>query len=149
MLATAIEFEVKELPEETFAFVVRRVEQGHVGEFIQGAIQRVAAFAGPRGGPQGPPMTVAAAPEEDGSIVLEVGWPVREGTEPEPPVEVRRIPGGRAAVHLHAGSYEELPQLYARFLAAMYEAGLTPVGAPRERYLDPATPVTEIVWPVL
>ena len=49
MLKTAPEFEVVDLPSETFAFVVRRVAPAEVGEFIRGALGRVAEYAARHG----------------------------------------------------------------------------------------------------
>lgn len=152
MQRTALDFEVVNLPEQTFAFVVRRVEADQVGEFIAGAIERVAVFAGAHGGLLGPPMAIASAPDEEGELVVEAGWPVAPATEPVAPVEVRRLPATRAAVHRHVGAYEELSDVYGELFSALLESGLTPVSGPRERYLStPASgepPVTEIVWPV-
>jgi effector-binding domain-containing protein len=153
MLKAALEFEIVDLPEETFAFVVRRVAPDEVGEFIDGALGRVAEFAAGHGGPQGPPMAITTAPDELGSLVVEAGWPVGSSVEPAAPVEVRTLPATRALRHLYAGPYEELGSgLYADLYTAAHEQGLTPTSAPRERYLnDPATgrePLTEIVWPL-
>jgi effector-binding domain-containing protein len=153
MLEAALEFEVVDLPEETFAFVVRRVAPDEVEEFIHGALTRVAEFAVLFGGPQGPPMAIITTPDEDGSLVVEAGWPVAGAALPAAAVEVRTLPATRALRHLHVGPYEELgAEFYADLFTAAHEHGLTPASAPRERYLnDPATgeePLTEIVWPL-
>ena len=108
MLKTALEFEIVDLPQETFAFVVRRVAPHEVGEFIHGALARVAEFAAPSGGPQGPPMAITTAPDEYGSLVVEAGWPVARTPCPSRPVEVRTLAATRALRHLHVGPYEEL-----------------------------------------
>ena len=130
MLKTAPEFEVVDVPQETFAFVVRRVAPDEVGEFIHGALSRVAEFAADHGGPQGPPMAITTAPS----------------------VEVRTLPATRALRHLHVGPYEELGSFYGELFTAAHQQGLTLVSAPRERYLnDPASgeePLTEIIWPL-
>ena len=55
MLETTLEFEVVDVPEETFAFVVRRVTSDEAAEFIHGALARVTEFAAAFGGVQGPP----------------------------------------------------------------------------------------------
>jgi effector-binding domain-containing protein len=153
MLKAALEFEIVDRPEETFAFVVRRVAPTEVGEFIVGALARVAEFAADRGGAQGPPMAITTAPDEYGSLVVEAGWPVAADAAPAAPVEVRTLAATRAIRHLHAGPHEELGgELYAELYAAAHEHGLMPTSAPRERYLtDRATggePLTEIVWPL-
>lgn len=153
MLKTALEFEVVDLPQETFAFVVRRVAPTEVGEFIQGALARVAEFAASSGGPLGPPMAITTAPDEYGSLVVEAGWPVASEAVPADPVEVRTLPATRALRHLHVGPYREVDaDFYAELFQAAHEQGFLLVAAPRERYLgDPAgggEPVTEIVWPL-
>jgi len=148
---SALELTVEDVPEQTFAYVVRTVGLGEVGEFIGGAIERVGEFARAHGGMQGPPMTVCSAPDENGFVVLEVGWPVQAGTEPEPPVEVSTLPATLAIVHVHVGPYDDLPELYRGLYAEAHERGYTLVGSPRERYLSApgdGPPVTEIAWPI-
>ncbi len=153
MLKTALEFEVVNVPEETFAFVVRRVAPTEVGEFIQGALARVAEFTAVSGGAQGPPMAITTAPDEYGSLVVEAGWPVAADAVAADPVEVRTLPATRALRHLHVGPYQEIDaDFYAELFQAAHEQGYLLVSAPRERYLgDPAgggEPVTEVVWPI-
>jgi len=151
MNTATLEFTVTHVPEQTFAYVVRRVGPGEASDFIPGAIARVRRFADAHGGVQGPPMTISTAPDEAGALVLEVGWPVPPGTLAEAPVEVQTLPAAVALVHLHVGSYDELPALYGALLAEAHEQGYSPVAAPRERYLTTpgdGPPVTEIVWPV-
>jgi effector-binding domain-containing protein len=151
MSTLALEFTVTHVPEQTFAFVVRTVGPGEAGEFIRGAIARVHAFAEAHGGAQGPPLAIPSAPDEDGALALEVGWPVAAGTAAEPPVEVRRLAPTVALVHLHVGPYEELPALYRELSEQAHDRGFTLAAPPRERYLTApgdGPPVTEIVWPI-
>lgn len=153
MQDTTLQFEVVEVPEQTFAFVVRRVAAGEIGEFVRGGIARVAEFAGRHGGPVGAPMAISSAPDETGALVIEAGWPVLPGTEAELPVEVRVLPATRAAVHRYVGPYEGLGAgFYGELFSALHDQGLTPSAGPRERYLTSPEageePVTEIVWPV-
>ncbi|MGZ4289848.1 MAG: GyrI-like domain-containing protein [Gaiellaceae bacterium] len=151
MSTLALEFTVTHVPEQTFAYVVRTVAPGEAGEFIRGAISRVHDFAAAHGGTVGPPMTLSTAPDEHGALTLEVGWPVPDGTQPEAPVEIKRLAPSVAIVHLHVGPYEDLPALYGELFAQAHEHGYTPVAMPRERYLTApgdGPPVTEIVWPV-
>ena len=143
---------VTDVPEQTFAFVMRRLAPDEIGEFVTGALERVAKFAALRGGVVGPPMSVSAPPDEDGNLGLEVGFPVPAGTKPEPPIEVRTLPATRAFVHRHAGPYEDVDaDFYTGVYTRMLELGYTPAGAPREVYLGGphvCVPVTEIVWPI-
>ena len=151
--STALELEVRDLPAETFAFVVRRVDAADAGEFIDGAIGRVGRFAQTHGGPAGPPLAIVSAPDDEGALVIEAGWPVHAGTEPEPPVEIRTLAPTRAVVHRHEGPYEDFgAPFYSELLAQLHEAGFTPVSGPRERYVrGPAPgrpPLTEVAWPI-
>jgi len=143
---------VTDVPEQTFAFVVRRVAPDEIGEFVTGALERVAKFAALHGDVQGPAMSVSAAPDEEGALALEVGFPVAPGTRPEPPIEVRVLPATCAFVHRHVGPYEDLDaEYYADVYSRMQQLGYIPVGAPREIYLGGphvCVPVTEIVWPI-
>jgi effector-binding domain-containing protein len=149
----ALEFEVQDLPAETFAFVMRRVDPVDAGEFIEGAIDRVGRFARGHGGPAGSPLAIASAPDEEGALGIEAGWPVLPGTEPESPVEVRMLASTRAIVYRHEGPYEDLnTAFYAELFSQAHDAGFTPVSGPRERYLRVPSqgrpPVVEVVWPI-
>lgn len=151
---TRLDLAVRELPAETFAFVVRRVTSEEAGEFVSGAVGRVEHFARAHGGALGPPFAVGSVYDDEGALAIEAGWPVAPGTRPEPPVEVRVLPATRAVVVRHVGPYEELNgAFYAELRARMLELGHTPVGGPRERYLVAPgpdwEPVTEVVWPIL
>jgi effector-binding domain-containing protein len=146
-------FTIKQIPEQTFAFVVRRVTtHQEIGEFVTGALERVGRFALAHGGPQGPPMSIIAAPDEDGGLGFEVGFPVAKGTVPEAPVEIRTLPATLAVVHRHAGPYTDLDaDFYAGLFAQVSTLGYTAVSTPREIYLGGphvCVPVTEIVWPI-
>ncbi len=149
MLETALTFDLVEVPAATFAFVVRRVDgdHDHIGEFIQGGLARVREHAFEHGGVLGAPMVISSPAEEDGSLILEVGWPVRDELEPCPPIEIRHLPATRAAIHHHLGPHDELgASFYRAFLSGLHEQRLTPADGPRERHL--AEGLTEVVWPV-
>ena len=74
-----------------------------------------------------------------------------------PPGEIgaSELPAGPAAVLLHLGPYDTLPQGYERLGAWIEEQGRAAGGAPWEAYVDdpgavadPAQLRTEIVWPL-
>jgi hypothetical protein len=151
MSQLALEFTVTHVPEQTFAYVVRRVALDEAAEFIPGAIAMVRRFADAHGGPAGPAMSISSPPDDTGALVLETGWPVPAGTVAAAPIEIRRLPAIVALVHVHVGPYSELPALYQEFVAQAHDARYTPVSTPRVRYLttpDDDLPVTEIVWPL-
>ena len=153
MATVELSLTVKQVPEQTFAFVVRRVVTQHeIGEFVTGALERVGRFAAAHGGALGPPMSLVAAPDEEGGLAFEVGFPVAAGVRPEPPVEVRTLPAALAVVHRHAGPYTDLDaDFYADLFMRVHGMGYTPVSTPREIYRggpNVCIPVTEIVWPI-
>jgi hypothetical protein len=153
MLRTSLDFEVVDLPQETFAFVVRRVTPDESGEFIRGALDRVAEFAAAFGGVAGPPTVITTPPDERGARIVEAGWPVAAAAVGDGAVEVRPLHPTRALRLVHVGAREELDgAFYADLYAAAHERGLRPESEPRERYLDDSPgreePVTEVVWPV-
>ncbi|MFW0792998.1 GyrI-like domain-containing protein [Gordonia sp. CPCC 205515] len=66
-----------------------------------------------------------------------------------------RTPGGKVARHVHRGSYDLLPEVYAAVFAWIGEQGLTPGEFAWEVYVteptpdaDPDSMVTEVVVPV-
>ncbi|HEY6961380.1 MAG TPA: GyrI-like domain-containing protein [Gaiellaceae bacterium] len=149
MSTLALDFTITHVPEQTFAYVVRRVAPDQIGEFVAGALERVGRAVGPA--ILGPPMSVSSAPDEQGGLVLEVGFTVAPGTTAEPPVEVRTLPASVAIIHRHVGPYEDLGgSFYSELFSQAHDQGFTPVSAPRERYLgeEDGVPVTEIVWPI-
>lgn len=87
----------------------------------------------------------------------EVAYPVPGGTPPpETPVgrkfSERVVPGGKHAILVHRGPYDEIDAAYGRIGQWITDNGMQIVGPPQEAYLtapdDPAGPITEIRWPV-
>ena len=64
----------------------------------------------------------------------------------------RVVPGGKAAVLIHHGSYDTIDQAYGRIGQWIAENGMKIAGPPQEAYLtapdDPSGPVTELRFPV-
>ena len=79
----------------------------------------------------------------------------RARQDPPAPIELAVYPATRAAVHVHVGPYDDLPDVYRQFGAALAEAGLQPGAEQRELYesdpavvTDPAQYRTRVVWPL-
>lgn len=104
----------------------------------------------------GPPFT--RYPEIGmGSLVMEGGVPLLAppADAPGEGIEVLTIPAGPAAVTVHRGPYDTLPDSYRVLEAWLDREGRTPDGPPREVYVtdpgdhpDPATWETEIIQPL-
>ena len=82
----------------------------------------------------------------------EVGFPYIGTLVPTDRVHEAVLPGGRAVLTTHVGSYEEIGPTWSRIEGWIREQGLTTVAPPWESYLtgpdDPGLPVTQIVFPI-
>jgi AraC family transcriptional regulator len=90
-----------------------------------------------------------------GLYTMEVGVPVAAATAGEGTVEAGVLPGGPAAVAVHAGSYDQLSETYAAMERWIETNGFRVGGAPWESYItdpadfpDPAEWRTEVYWPL-
>jgi DNA-binding transcriptional MerR regulator len=147
------ELETKDVPVRRVAFVRERAQQDELKNVIPAAIDRVAHAIGMRHA--GPPYCRCPFPDADGYLDTEIGWPVPDDVEPEPPVEIATYGGTRALVLKHVGPYEELSRSYRLMTEAMEAHGLVAAGDPVEWYEsdpkevpDPADYVTIIEWPI-
>jgi AraC family transcriptional regulator len=90
-----------------------------------------------------------------GMITIEVGMPLASAVDGKGEIESFQLPAGRAAVAVHGGSYEQLPDTYAALEQWMAGQGLAAASAPWEVYVtdpadhaDPADWRTEIFQPL-
>jgi effector-binding domain-containing protein len=88
-------------------------------------------------------------------VDLEVGLPVKAPIAPEGPVKPSELPGGPAAIAVHAGPYEGLADTYAAIEEWLASTGRTASGGPWEIYLtdpseepDPGKWLTEVIYPL-
>ena len=103
----------------------------------------------------GPPFCRCPFADPDGYLTTEIGWPVDEDVEAQPPVEIGSYESTRALVMKHVGPYEELSRSYRLLAEVMERDGLASAGDPVEWYEtdpeevpDPKDYVTIIEWPV-
>jgi effector-binding domain-containing protein len=68
------------------------------------------------------------------SFVLEVGVPVKAGTQPAGEAQVKTLPPFRCASLLYWGSLAHVGQAYETLMQAIKEAGLEHIGEGREWY---------------
>jgi AraC family transcriptional regulator len=149
-----MEYEVTEVPDATYAVLRQTVEFGEVPQLIPAFIEQVGAWAREAGAITGPPASITSM-TGDGRLNVASGWAVDGSRSPPEPIELAVLPGGRAAVYVHVGPYDTLPDVYQELGAALANAGLQPGAAPREIYEsdpdevpDPQQYVTRIIWPL-
>ncbi len=149
-----MEFEVTEVPEATYAVIRATAELSEVSALIRSFLEQVGEWAMSSGAAAGPPLSITSM-AEGGRLNLATGWTVAGSPGPPAPIELAVYPATRAAVHVHVGPYDDLPDVYRQFGAALAEAGLQPGAEPRELYesdpavvTDPAQYRTRIIWPL-
>ena len=142
-----MDFEVTDVPGGTYAVIRRMIDPAETPKVMPGLIGQVQAWAATA--PHGVQMCISSM-TADGKLNIAPGVEVEPGSPfPPEPLEIVIRPAGRAAVYLHVGGYEQLPDVYRRFYEAIGEAGLEEAGEPIEIYEkhDPV-PETRIIWPV-
>ena len=155
--AVPLDISVRDLPAIHALVIRRRITRDEIATALAETLPAVFGYAQRHGlAIAGPPF--ARYPEVGmGSLVIEGGI-----TMAEPPstaltdgIEALVIPAGRAAVTIHHGPYDSLPDSHQQIEKWMRDQGLSAAGAPWETYLtdpgerpDPATWETEIVQPV-
>lgn len=148
---------IKDLPPMYALVLRRRVSREDMATALAECLPRVFAHAqGNNLAMVGPPF--ARFPEIGmGSMVLEAGVPIVAPPPEEPGdgIEAIVIPAGPAAVAIHRGPYEGLPQTYRAIEAWVREQGRSIGGPPWETYLtdpgeypDPQAWETEVVQPI-
>jgi effector-binding domain-containing protein len=146
-----VEFEVTEVPAATYAVLRETVDMADVPGKIGSFIEQVGTWARSSGAVAGPPLTITSMAGE-GRLNLAVGWTVDGAASPPAPIELAVYPATRAAVHVHVGAYDTLPEVYPRLAAAIAEAGYTPGAEQREVYetdpanTEPEQTVTRVIW---
>jgi len=152
-----VDIAMKELPTIHALVMRRRVSRDEIAATLSECLPAVFAYAERHGlAMTGPPF--ARYPEISMvSLVLQGGVPIAAPplVEPGDGIEAITIPAGVAAVVVHHGPYERLPETYQALEAWMRDEGLAIAGPPWETYLtdpgerpDPETWETEIVQPV-
>jgi DNA gyrase inhibitor GyrI len=102
--------------------------------------------------PLGPPLgryySDPSTPEAD--LSWEVGFPVSATVKAEAPFELKDIPAGLYAIHVHKGPYEELGTVWPAFVQWIMSSGYRPTGAPINIFQgDPgSSPQVELRMPV-
>jgi AraC family transcriptional regulator len=152
-----LDIQIKDLPAIHALVMRRRITRDEIAAALSECLPTVFAYAQSHGlAIAGPPL--ARYPEVSmGSLVLESGVAIAAPppAEPDDGIEAITIPAGTAAVAIHKGPYDRLPETYQAIEAWIRDKGLSTAGPPTETYLtdpgehpDPETWETEIVQPV-
>jgi AraC family transcriptional regulator len=152
-----VDIVVKELPAVHALVISRRVSRDEIAAALSACLPLVFAYVQRHGlAMTGPPF--ARYPEIGmGSLVIESGFPISAPVSEEPGdgIQALTIPAGPAAVAIHRGPYERLPETYGAMEIWIQEEGRSAGGPPWETYLtdpgehpDPQTWETEIVQPL-
>ena len=90
-----------------------------------------------------------------GLWTVEAAMPLASAVKGEGEMEPGMLPAGPAALGIHGGPYEQLPETYAAIEKWMETNGVRPGGPPWESYVtdpaqhpDPADWRTEVYWPI-
>lgn len=155
--APPMEIFVKDQPEMHALVMRRRISRDEIAATLAEFLPKVFGYAVGNGlAMAGPPF--ARYPELGmGSLVIEAGVHLA-APPPDAPgdgIEVITIPAGPAAVTIHRGPYDTLPDTYRAVESWLDQEGRTPSGPPREVYVtdpgdhpDPATWETEVIQPL-
>lgn len=124
------------------------------GRIDEGLGKVYAAVAAQGLTPAGPPFVRYLAMNA-GMADIEVGVPVTAAGRSAGEIHTGELPGGVAAVAVHAGAYDNLRETYRAMERWVADEGLRFGGAPWESYLtdphrtpDQADWRTEIYWPL-
>jgi AraC family transcriptional regulator len=149
---------VKELPAVHALVMRRRIGRDDIAAALSEILPAVFGYAQRNGlAIAGPPF--ARYPRIGmGSLVIEGGVTIAAPPPGEPGdgIEALTIPAGAAAVAIHRGPYELLPETHREIEAWIHQEGRAVNGPPWETYLtdpgehpDPQTWETEIVQPII
>ncbi len=151
-----LSIERREIAPQPFVFVrTDRVSRDRVSAVIGEGLGKAFGHVQQSGlVPAGPP--VSRYPEVAGDVfTIECGVAVSAPAAGSGDVRAGTLQGGPVLVALHAGSYDELPQVYAAMERWIAEHGTQAGGAPWEVYLtdpgalpNPADWRTEVYWPL-
>jgi AraC family transcriptional regulator len=152
-----LDISIRDMPTIHALVMRRRITRDEIATALAECLPAVFGYAQRHGlAIAGPPF--ARYPEVGmGSLVIEGGVSLAAPppSTPGDGIETLTIPACRAAVAVHRGPYDGLPDSYQQIEKWLRDEGLSAAGPPWETYLtdpgerpDPATWETEIVQPV-
>jgi AraC family transcriptional regulator len=150
-----LSIERRDLTAQPLLFVRAKVARSEIAKAIGEGLGKVFPYAMQAGLPIAGSPTARYFTSGPGLLEMQIGVPVGVPPPGEGVVQVGELPGGPAAVGIHAGSYDQLGDTYAAMERWMDSNGYRPGGAPWESYVtDPGEFPdvndwrTEIYWPL-
>lgn len=150
---------VRTMESVPFVHQNRRVDREQIGEALAEALPAVFGWVVKNGLVPAAHPVVRYLEASSAFVSIEAGIPLSQPPTHTPDVEtgivVSELPGGPAAVTVHAGPYELLTEAYAALERWLDEHDTAPAGPPWERYLtepgevpEPSDWRTEVCWPI-
>jgi len=150
--ARSLDYRVQDVPELVLVAIHRPARLGELP--IPELIGETARWAFGHDRVPGAPVAICPA-DDDGTVDLRVGWPVRGTVDPPPPFELVVCSAGRAVVHTYVGDFSGLSDEWRLLWESLEADGIRPRGEPREHYEtspeevnDPSEHITRLVWPL-
>jgi AraC family transcriptional regulator len=138
------------------AFVIRRrIKMSDIAATLGEILPKVFAFAQQRGVPFAGPPLARYADVGLGMLTIEAGMPIAAPGQGDGEILAIELPGGPAAVAIHAGPYDRLTETHAEVAAWIDAQKLQIAGSPWESYVtdpadkpDPKDWRTEVFYPL-
>jgi AraC family transcriptional regulator len=132
----------------------RKISLSQIPQELASILPRVFAFAQQNGIPLASPPLTRYFELGRGTATIEAGFAIAIPAKGEGDIVASELPGGDAAVAIHAGAYERLEETHA-IVATWLDAQKLSGGAPWEVYVtdpgetpDPKDWRTEVVYPI-
>jgi AraC family transcriptional regulator len=145
----------KETTEQPVLFIRSRVALHEIATALGECLPRVFGHCQAQGLAMAGPPFVRYTDMSAGMVTMEAGMPLAEAAAGEGDIEAGTLPGGVAAMAVHAGPYEGMPKTHAAIERWIEANGARVGGAPWESYItdpgetpDPADWRTEVYWPL-
>ena len=149
-----MDIEIRELePQRVLAIRQEATPEG-MGAVFQQLVPVIEEYRERNGIERAGPLIALYHDYREDHVDMEVAIPVAGPAEGEGQIEARELPGGRAAVVVHEGSYDTIGPVHEALDAFAHERG-GHGGTAREVYVvgpgddpDPASWRTEVVYPL-
>jgi AraC family transcriptional regulator len=145
----------RQLDPQPALVIRRRIKTADVAATLGDILPRVFAFAQRAGVPFAGPPLARYLEVGLGTLTIEAGMPIAAPAKGDDDILAIELPGGPAAVAIHAGPYDRLADTHAAVAAWIDAQDLKAAGPPWESYVtdpadkpDPSDWRTEVFYPL-